>query len=423
MKKLMLSLLLTGSITLLNSVYAQQSYLNQVIVLNEGPWGGPASVGAYDPITKIYQNFDVINASFASDVLVADGFIYVAADTLLIKYDADTYQRLAVQTVKGIRELAIWNDQILVSRADIAPLPSYFQVYLSSDLSFVYELSTVSERASEIEVIGDKAFMAVNGWGTVGKIAVIDLLNQVLETEVDLGIDGLNPEALYKQQGNIFTVNALDWSASSVSKYSISGNTVQNQKFYYQSACAGSAMYLNNIYFQPYTDTTGSALNKSLGVINGNSLSIWDTLGISQSIYGLGIDSMNAAIYIGTTDYTTYGKVYNYSFFGQLVDSFDVDISPGTFAFDVRSTSNISSRSNLAKIIVGPNPANKSIEISTSNYLDKIEIFDLFGRLVYQKEEVKAGIFTIDIQHLSSGLYTLKASEKNLSYTQIIARQ
>ena len=416
------SLLQSALLFLSFAALGQQSYLHQVIVLNEGPFGGPTSVGAYDPAGKNYQTFDQIDAAFASDVLVKDGFIYVAADSLLIKYDANTLQRLATQQVTGIRELAAWNSHILVSRADIAPLPSYFQAYHTQDLTLAYEITAISERSSQIEVVGDKAYMIVNGWGTVGKIAIIDLMGEQLEQEVDLGPEGLNPEALYRQQGNLYTVNAMDWTASSVSKYNISGSTVQNQSFYHQSACAGSAMYLNNLYFQPYTDTTGAAMNKSLGVINGGSLNLWDTLDVGRSIYGMGIDSMNATIYLGTTDYATYGTVYQYDFYGQALDSFDVEVSPGTFAFDVREVTGIQEQ-RTAVLTVGPNPFNYQITVQCGSGLDAIGIYDVQGRLLIQRGDVEPGPLAWDLSGLKPGMYTLTAVFHGKVESQLIIKQ
>ena len=181
----------------------------------------------------------------------------------------------------------------------------------------------------------------------------------------------------------------MDWTASSVSKYNISGSTVQNQSFYHQSACAGSAMYLNNLYFQPYTDTSGAAMNKSLGVINGSSLNLWDTLDVDRSIYGMGIDSMNATIYLGTTDYATYGTVYQYDFYGEALDSFDVEVSPGTFAFDVREATGIQEQ-RTAALTVGPNPFNDQVTVHCGSGVDAILIYDVQGRLLVERGDVQS---------------------------------
>src|SRR5436190_819325 len=131
------------------ALYAQGNYVHRVIVLNEGHYDYinhiqtvPVTVGAFNPATHLYVPFDTIdNARFASHVLVDGSNIYVAADNQLIRYDADSYQRLATATVTGLRKIAVWNNQLLVSRGEyLQTFNSYFQVYDKNNLSFVYEL-------------------------------------------------------------------------------------------------------------------------------------------------------------------------------------------------------------------------------------------------------------------------------------------
>ena len=87
-----------------------QNYVNKVIVLNEGHYDYtnqvqtvPVTIGAYDPATHLYQQFDVIqNTRFASDVITDGTSIYVAADSFIVRYDINTYQLLAVTTMPGV---------------------------------------------------------------------------------------------------------------------------------------------------------------------------------------------------------------------------------------------------------------------------------------------------------------------------------
>ena len=130
--KLKITILAFASL-LFSSVFANPT-LRQVVVLNEGPFGGPVTVGSYDPNTHQYNNFATVPAAFASAVIIDGNSIYVAADSLLLQYDLISKQLLHQVTVKGVRELCVWNNQLLVTRADIASLPSYFQVYNKNDL-------------------------------------------------------------------------------------------------------------------------------------------------------------------------------------------------------------------------------------------------------------------------------------------------
>lgn len=383
-----------------------QYTLQQVIVLNEGAWGGPVTVGSYNPSSQVYQNFDTLPARFASDVIIDSGFIYVAADTLLAKYDLNTKQQLAIQTVKGIRELAIWKNQILVTRAQTSPLPSYFQVYNKSNLNFIYESTTVSERASEVKVWNDTAYVAINGWGSVGKLAVVDLNAQSLNREIDLGPNGLNPEAVFKSNvnGKIYTVNNLNWTNSSVTKYDMASTSFTNTLMNRPSGCSGSSYYLNNVYFQ----TSGQ--NK-IGVFSTTALSVWDSLLINKSLYGISIDSVNSHIYISETDYTTFGKVFIYDFFGALVDSFNVDVSPGTFAFDVRNTTGISENNFSVNLLLYPNPVSDELHIGfidSENEKATLTLTDVLGQEVYIKQINTNIPNTLSLKTVLQGVYFLK---------------
>ena len=410
-KKLLLSIIVMGTAQF---TFAQYT-LKQVIVLNEGSFGGPVTVGSYDPAAKSYQNFDTIQARFATDVIIDSGFIYVAADTLLVKYDLNTKQRLAVQTVKGIRELAVWNNQLLVTRGEASPLPSYFQVYDKTNLNLLYELSALSGGATEVKVLNDTAYAAVtNFWGDMGKLAVIDLGGQSLNREVDLGPDGLDPENVEVYNGKIYTVNSMDWTNSSVSRYDASSAALQTTKMNRSSGCSGSVLYATNIYFQ----TSGE---KQIGVFNTQNLTVWDSLQINQAVYGMGIDPVNASMYAGVTDYVSYGKIFIYDIYGAAIDSFDVGISPGTFAFDVLSSVGIDANTNSFSFNLYPNPVSSVINFAVNGNVQsyKLSLTDVLGRVIYE-QDVKDGRKTqaIVVQNYPQGIYllTVETDESKSTY-------
>lgn len=416
-KKMLLTLMVLGSAQFCFAQYT----LNQVIVLNEGPFGGQVTVGSYNPLTHVYQNFDTLLARFATDVIIDSGFIYVAADTLLVKYNLDTKQKLNTQTVHGIRELAVWRNQLLVTRAETSPLPSYFQVYDKSNLGFIYELPNVSERSAEVKVLTDTGYVAVNGFGTVGKLAVIDLNNQLLNREIDLGPGGLNPENVEVENasGKIYTVNNLNWTDASVTKYDALNASFVNTNLNRSSGCSGSAYYLTNVYFQ----TSGE--NK-IGVFSTGSLSVWDSLLINKSLYGIGIDSVNSHIYISETDYATFGKVFMYDFFGALVDSFNVNVSPGTFAFDVRSTSGINENNFSSKFVTYPNPVNHELYfafIDRQNQKAGVTLTDVFGKVICQKQILANVPNAISLENFANGIYFINVKTDTGTITKKIVKQ
>ena len=80
-------------------ILTSQSYVKQVFVLNEGYFDytlnqivEPVTIASYDPLSSTYTLVDTLNgARFASDLIIDDNFIYIAADNMLYKYDKDSY--------------------------------------------------------------------------------------------------------------------------------------------------------------------------------------------------------------------------------------------------------------------------------------------------------------------------------------------
>lgn len=421
MKKIYLSIAIAILATTMN---AQQPQLNQVLILNEGPFGGPVTVGSYSPVTKNYSSFDTINARFASDIIIDNGFIYVAADSLLIKYDADTKQKLDEQTVIGIRELSIWNNQILVTRGTTFALPSYFQVYDKNNLDFIYELTAISDDAAEVKVVGDTAYVAINGFGSVGKLAVVDLQNQILNREIDLGPDGLNPENIeIGKNGKIFTVNSMDWTNISVTKYDVNNSTFQSIKLGVGGGCGASALsHMGNIYFQQGDNFNGTTetMERNLGVYDAQTgLGFWDTLMISKPIYGMAIDSITGKIFLSETDFFSFGKVFIYDFYGAVTDSFDVGISPGTITMDVRIAVGLNVNDKEMSLNIFPNPGDGKFQISNFQIpISNINVYNVLGENIYESNIRQTATSIIDISNQPSGIYFLTVKTERGVFTE-----
>jgi len=393
------------------NLHAQAYRLNQVIVLNDGntleSGGQHTRVGSYNPVTKVYQDFDTISAQFGSHVIIDSGFIYVGADSLLIKYDLNTHAKLATQTVVGIREMAIWGNQILVTTGTTYPLKSYFQSYKKSNLSLVYKDTTISHATEGIQVLNDSAYIAINdfGSGAVGYLGVEDLKGQKEKHEVDLGASGLNPYSVFVDPTNqkIYTVNNLNYNNSTVTTFDAPTVAFSNNSLHLTAGCTSSAFYSGNVYFQPSNDD-------NVLLFSTTTLTVWDSLKINKYIYGMGIDSADGYVYVGQTDYETYGNVYIYNLFGHPIDSFAVDIGPGSFAFDIRSVTGIPQTNVTMNFSVYPNPTSDEIHINyqgTYKGEASLVMTDVLGREVYQSQINTNSPTTISLSTLSNGVYFL----------------
>lgn len=333
-------------------ILSAQNFVNKVLVLNEGRFDYvnsqidvPVTIGSYDPITQNYSVLDTIDgARFASDLKIDGYHFYVMADTLLLKYDLNSYELLSSQTVIGGRNIHVSGENIYVTRGEyLLTLPSYLQVYSKSDLELVIEVDTLNgpkwSTQNMVEHDG-KLFIAINNgfeWGNEKSlIGVLDLETFNYLEEIDLGIDATNPDNMMIDSNFIYTVNNKDWSGASFSKVDLSTYSTSTINISdVSTGCGTSCLRGDRLNFQLSMDTV---------LYEWNPVSFEDSgvdLGLQESFYELSFDETNNYLYASSTDYVTYGKVYVYDENNSLISQFDCGVSPGTIVFDIRNTTSI----------------------------------------------------------------------------------
>ena len=367
-----------------------QNYVHQVLILNEGYFDYslnqsvvPPTLGSYDPLTQIYTTIDTLNGKrFASDIIVNDNHVFVAADNTLYKYDKFNMSIYDTVNVDGIRNIAIWNDKIIVTRGDydnttFAPIlfNSYLQVFNLSDLSFYTEFDTINGpkwSTQNMIVTNNKLYVAINNafeWGNEkGLVGVIDMNNMSYINEIDLGPDGKNPDNLMFYGSNIYSVNNKDWTGASISNISLSNNTTTTTNISsISTGCGTSALKDDKILYQISMD---------------NDLFAWDTqsndssgisLGYSTNFYDLSYDQINNLLYTSETDFFSFGTIHIYNNNNNLINSFSCGISPGNIVFDIRTM---------------PSYIEENIFVNDKSY-----IYDIFGRKLQSLNNQPSGIY------------------------------
>jgi hypothetical protein len=412
-----------------------QPYVHQVIIVNEGRYDYtnqvqtvPVTIGAYNPSTYLYQQFGTINnARFASHVIVDGASIYVAADSFIVRYDANTYQQLAITTLRGVRKLAVWNNQLLATRGEyLMTFNSYLSVLDKNTLLPLYSLPVSAGpqfSTSGVVVSNDKAYIAVNNgfeWGNEkGFIGILDLNTQTYLSEIDLGATGKNPEYLTLLNNELLTVNNRDYTAASISSVDIASSTVNTIDLGITSGCGGSVLAVNEILYQPSFAT-------HLGKFNTQTMSNNGTLSINRNIYGMAHDDINNVIYMGETDFLTWGKVFIYQTTGTLVDSFTVSVAPGNIAFDVRTAASVEENNEEIVFSVYPNPVGNLLTVyNLALSVEQIKITDVTGREVssnkLQASNTKPQ--TLDVSELSPGIYFITVNSGKRTFTSKFVKQ
>jgi hypothetical protein len=430
-KRLLLTLIIAGA----TQFCFAQNYVHRVIILNEGHYDYvnsvqtvPVTLGVYNPVTGVYSQVAVItNARFATNVITDGNSIYAAADSFLIRYDINTYQVLATAILPGVRKLAIWNNQLLVSRGEyLVTFNSYVSVYDKNTLQPIYNLPASANAGPQyategIVVANDKAYIAINNgfeWGNEkGLIGILDLQTHNYLSEIDLGPTGKNPEYIALLNNQLFTVNNRDFSAASISNVDLTSSNVTTVDLGITNGCGGSVLAMSDIFYQP----SGAF---DVRTFNTSSMTNSGTLAINKNLYGMAHDEINNLIYAGETNFTTWGKIFIYQPNGTVTDSFNVGVAPGNIAFDVRDASSVNENEFENNFSVYPNPTGNELRI-TSRVLGidvrflNIDLYNMIGEKVFsqpQSPKFKPQT-TIDISSLNPGVYmlSLKADGKTFS--------
>ncbi|NCA22290.1 MAG: hypothetical protein EBS86_14280 [Crocinitomicaceae bacterium] len=209
------------------TTFAQaQSYVNQAIILNEGYFDytnnvivEPVTIGTYNPATQVYSIVDTLeNMRFGSDIVISGNYYYVAADTKIFKMDLNTHQEVASVSCPGVRNLGIYQNKLVATRGEYQiTYDSYLHVYDAANLTLIQEIDTVAGpkwAAQNIVMDGATAYIAVNNgyeWGNEkGIVGKLDLSTLTYGNEIDLGVDGTNPDKLVVVRSGVYDIDTLE---------------------------------------------------------------------------------------------------------------------------------------------------------------------------------------------------------------------
>lgn len=184
------------------------------------------------------------------------------------------------------------------------------------------------------------------------------------------------------------------------------------------------------IYTTPTpSDLFSSILSSGQRLPNGNTL-ICD----GNSGYFLEIDPSNTIVWEYVNPDTSNGilsqgetPTLNFTFRAR---KFSVD-SPAFFGRDLTPGAPVELNPDLSEcnilsttefvfdaLSIYPNPASNFLNINTNNVIDKVEFYDIVGKLVLNSKYTN----TIDIAHLSDGLYLVRIYSGNQSITKKIIK-
>lgn len=414
MKKVLFSISLG-----LTAISHAQNYLHQALILNEGKFDyvtktivEPVTIGSYNPKTDNYYVVDTLEGMrFASDLIIDGNYYYVAADTMIFKFDLNSHKELSNVSCSGVRNLAVYQNKLVATRGEYqTTYDSYLHVYDASNLNLIKTIDTVQGpkwASQNIIIDGKTAYIAVNNgyeWGKEkGIIGKLDLSDLTYGNEIDLGPDGKNPDNLVKYGSHLYSVNNKNWSGASVSKISLNGTLHSTANIASASTgCGTSALRDDKLVYQ----ISGEQVLNEYDIYVMNN--VGPVIGHSKNYYELAQEPVSGNFYCSETDYSTYGEVHIFDKYNTELASFSVGISPGTIAFDVRP---IASTMELnQQIFCYPNPTTNELSVPNNG---KKRIYDFSGKLLIESSEN-----LINVSELKQGIYFLECNGSQTTFSK-----
>ena len=395
--------------------FAQSS---SVYITNEGNFGtGNGSLSIYDKTTNLVSN-DVFSSNnggaLLGDVVQSmecingSGYICVNNSSTIQVIDENHLYVAAIQVsqpryLKQVNTSKAYASDWGINGIQVIDL-------LSNTVSSTIDCGTGPEG---IAVSNGFAYVCnVGGWGLDSTVTVINTNTDAVETTLTVG-DKPN-SAVVDINGNVwiltggFTEYDANWNVISetpgvLAMINTSTNTIESSLVFpignhpedLVINGAGNKLY--------YSDGSWSKAVYEFGI---NDVDLSNTPIIDRSFYGLGYDPVSNEIYgSDAVDFTQQGWVYRYATSGAVIDSFQVGIIPGSFAFS-QTVSGISEFST-ASISVYPNPSNGRFFINSSEIINSIIIRNVLGGLV---NSVVLSSFSdvIDLRKERNGFYLVE---------------
>lgn len=399
------------------TAFAQQ-YVHQVLIANEGYFDfqtnsiiEPATIGTYNPQTQTYQVTNTLAGQrFSSDVIIDGNFYFVAADTKIYKFDLNTHQEVGSISLPGVRNLAIAGNKLIATRGEyLQTYASYLQVFDKNTLQLIAALDTNNGpqwATQNIVVVNNIAYIAVNNayeWGNEkGLIGQLDLNTLQYGSEIDLGVEGKNPDNMFLFNNELYTVNNKDWSGASVSKVSLNGTVNTQNLANAVTGCGTSALRDDKLVYQISMENTlndYSLLNMAF---------VGPVAGITNNFYDLAQEPVSGQLYASATDFFSTGSVSIFDNNNNLIYQFAAGVSPGTIVFDVRSSVGLDELDN--QIGVYPNPSNGVFQIAGFTSGDTYQVYNAAGKVIFTGQTS-----TFDLSAFEAGFYLIQTPKGRAS--------
>lgn len=389
-----------------------QNFTKQIIVCSGGNYSDPddfVTVASYNPNDGSTTVFDTIYTQSVQHIICENGFAFVAAQDSIVKYQLDTYSRIAAVEAPSVHKLAVKGDYLVASFWYPAT-GGFVKSYSVDDLTEINTFNGISDEADGILIFpwATNAVVAVpGGWGaTTGKWTWLDLEENELMEEYDLGETGVGISFFVRFDigfPQYYAITKTPWGDSTFTVHGFDEAGHSTGSYGLNAALSGYTGMDKAIMFAQINGGIGQVDLKNI-VLSENLLIDPPALSIAGSVY----DSVNKQFYVTTTDFVSVGLGVIYNATGDSIASFNAGVSAEALAVDYRNIEATSEILQNSTVNVYPNPA--SVFVILDNLSDvlaeQIQILDVNGRVLIDLSlQPGSKKLRIDVGSLSTGLY------------------
>lgn len=366
----------------------------QVVFVNGGQFGNlSGNIQVYDPKTNTTSKLaDLDAANSVQDVEALGRYVYISADYYILKYDMATGAEVTRRYTQDIQEteadgqgkeaygvnhsMTLYKNWLIVTRQNSAAAPEdgyNVRIYNKQDLSLVKKIP-VKTQAADVVIVGDSAFVALNGGfqGNSGQLAIIDLVNLENKEEYDFGNAGTGIMQMFAQDNVLYIL-----AQSKLLKYSIKEHTHEAYDLPIGHSDASSSPFAVGIIDgMLYSKLMDESWNKGFGRVNLETATIdkLDVIGMSTdpeivdnsySLMASAYDREEERFYFTFGQWWGWGIGLIYDKEGNKVGSFEgVQDSPERMAISYGVTNSSPYNAVLLKTVDAPRGLGTSITLS-----------------------------------------------------------
>jgi len=406
-------------------VFFANAQTEGILVLNEGGAGSNTAeisfINNQSVVTNNYFKLKNNNATLgdtAQDIKIFGDKIFVVlniSNTIKVINKSDFSLITTISTnVANPRYIAFSGNKFYVTNWGNNNMANYVAVY---DLNtYAHEANIpVGNGPEKIFSKNNKLYVLLKGgYGLNHFMDVINTTTNSVESQVNVGD---SPNSIFEKDNLLYIMSSGDpYSATSFGTLTVYNTTTQST--------ASSTTFPVGVK-PSYMDTDGT------NIYYMNEASIYKTPIASPSIntqpiavtpitvnsYGTayGFNVVNNTIYAAdSSGYIAPGKIYAYNLQGTLQNTFTVTSLPNQIiAYNSASLSTVEN-TKTSKLSLYPNPTSNRFFVQGLNS-GNIQVYDANGRMIINTPYTQNGI---DVTALSKGVYVVKISGKNNSFSE-----